>query len=185
MPSEMTRAGLFPFLGEWRKRHPRLLSALCAAGFLLLVWAVYLPALKALRRSHSEWAQLKAEVAEERRVVDPFRKGSIPTPPPLEALPTVLESLNAAARSKQIQFLQVAPGKVRRGVSAETSILPVDLYLEGGYRSIGEFLSGLSRTPSLEGTFVRQVAIGRQEQMLPLLRARVSIELTLSGATDG
>lgn len=165
--------------------HPSAVSALGAVGLLLLLWFIYVPALAAIRRSHNEWDELKTEIGRSRRIVDSFRQGSLPSPPPLEMLPAVLENLNALAGSNQIRFLQVIPGNARAGESAEVTILPIELYLEGNYRSIGEFLGSLGQTPSVGGALVRRMSIEREERLLPRLRARLSIELILSGVSDG
>lgn len=166
-------------------RQPRIVLT---GGFLaavILGWVIYAPPITAIRRSHGEWSRLKDELSDIRKTVDPIRQGKIPLLPVADTTPSVLEQLNAAARSKQIQFLQVSPGAPRPGNSPGLVILPVELTLEGAYRSWGEFLGALPQSPSLRGAFVRQIAIDREERLLPRLKGRISLEIFLSGVESG
>jgi len=152
---------------------------------LISGWIVYAPPLTAIRRSQGEWLRLKGELSDIHRAVDPIRRGEVPLLPGADATSTVLEQLSALARSKQINCLQISPGTLRPGNSPRLTILPVELVLEGAYRSWGEFLGALSQSPSLRGTFVRQVAIDREERLLPRLKGRLSLEIFLTEAGNG
>ncbi|MBI3616436.1 MAG: type 4a pilus biogenesis protein PilO [Candidatus Omnitrophica bacterium] len=169
----------------WLFRQPRFVLAGVFIGGLVLIWAVYAPAFQSIRRSHAEWLRLKTELIDVRKTVDPIRRGEVPLLPRADAISTVLKQLNTVARSKQIQFIQVSPGAARAGDPPGLVILPVELTLEGVYRSWGEFLGALARTPSLSGTFVRQLSIDREERLLPHLRGRLSLEIFLSEAESG
>jgi len=169
----------------WLSRQPRMVLGIGAVGFLVLVWTIYAPAFRVIQRSHREWFQLKSELSDIRRAVEPFHRREIPLLPKADSVSTVLEQLNALARSKQIQFLQISPGTMRPGQMPGLVILPVELVLEGAYRSWGEFLGVLAKTPSLNGAFVRQLAIDREERLLPRLRGRLSLEIFLSGTENG
>lgn len=166
-------------------RQPRAVQAGGAVGILLLGWFIYAPALTGIRQSHEEWIRLKNELSAIRETVEPIRRGEIPLLLSAEATPALLEQLNTLARSKQIQFIQVSPGTPRPGELSGLMILPIDLMLEGSYRSLGEFLGALRQTPSLRGTFVRRLSIDREERLLPRLRGRLSLEIFLSGAENG
>lgn len=166
-------------------RQPRILLAGGFVTVLILGWIVYAPPLTAIRRSQREWLRLKGELSDIHRTVDPIRRGEVPLLPGADTIATVLEQLNATARSKQVQFLQISPGPPRSGNSPELVILPVELTLKGAYRSWGEFLGALSEAPSLRGAFVRQVAIDREEQLLPRLKGHLSLEIFLSEVDNG
>lgn len=166
-------------------RQSRIALAGGAVAVLILGWIVYAPALNGIRRSQEEWLRLKEELSDIHRTLDPIRRGEIPLLPGVDSASNVLEQLNAAARSKQIQFLQVSPGPPHSGSSPGLMVLPVDLTLEGTYRSWGEFLGALSEHPSLRGAFVRQMSIEREERLLPRLKGRLSLEIFLTEAESG
>ena len=183
MPPEMIES-----INQIRKvlsRQPRILLAGGLVTVLILGWIVYAPPLTAIRQSQREWLQLKGELSDIHRTVDPIRRGEVPLLPGADTTSTLLEQLSALARSKQINCLQVSPGTPRPGNSPGLTILPVELVLEGAYRSWGEFLGALSESPFLRGAFVRQVAIDREERLLPRLKGRLSLEIFLSEAESG
>ena len=163
-------------------RQPRiLLTGGVVIGFVFL-WFLYAPPLAAIRRSGRELHQVKMELADVRRIVEPLRKGQVPPLPGTDTLPTALEQLNALARSHEVQVLQCTPGDLRFGDPAQPAVLPVELLVEGEYRSLGEFLGSLSQAPSLGWASVRRLSFERDERFLPRLRGQLSVEIFLSEA---
>lgn len=170
---------------EMLSRQPRIVVAAGALFLLTAGWLLYAPPLAAIRRERARWLGLKNELGEARRIVDPVRRGEIPLLAGADAIPGVLEELSAAARSKQVQFLQLSPASPRPGSSPGLVVLPVEVTMEGSYRSWGEFLGALPGSPSLGGAVVRQISIEREERLLPRLKGRVSLEIFLRGAEGG
>ena len=169
----------------WLARQPRLTVAGGVTGALFLVWIIYVPVLLSIRRSHAQWLHLKNELIDARQALDPIRRGEIAWVPGRDATSAVLEQLHAVARSQHVQFLQVSPGASHPGDLPGLTVLPVELTVEGTYRSLGEFLGLVPRTPSLNGAFVRQLTIDREERLLPRLRARLSLEIFLTEPESG
>ena len=153
-------------------------------GVLTTAW-LYLPPVHAIQRSAQECAKLKVELAKERRTVQALRQGTVSVLPPVEQLPEILAQLNAVARSHQVEVLEVTPQPARPGSASDPVTAPLDLRVEGEYRSLGEFLGALRQTPFIGVAVVRRIVIHREEQGLPRLRAWVSIELSLGSAVHG
>ncbi len=118
-------------------------------------------------------------------MVGQLRSGQLHPLPPTDVVPEVLNQFNRLARSHQILISSVTPGAIQPGNSDGLAVLPIEFQVEGGYRSLGEFLGQLSKTPSLEGARVRRMAIDRDEHLLPRLRAQLSIDIFLSEASNG
>ena len=181
MSPEITKRQLRNLLG----RQARLIFVGTGVFFLCVAWILYAPLLRDIRRISREWRTLQIEQADARRVVEQLRSGQIHSLPRTDVLPEVLNRLNNLARSHQIQFLAVTPGSLRSGDPPGLAIFPIELQMEGGYQSIGEFLGDLERTASLGGTHVRQLTIERDEHLLPRLRAQLSMEIILSEGSSG
>ena len=163
---------------------PRLVAIggiilLCLVGGLL-----YAPPLMALHKSIPEWRRLKAELTDVRHLMDQLRQGEIPSVPDVDQLSTVLAGLNKLARDHRVQFLEVTPAAPLAGGSPDLMIVPVELQVEGSYRSLGEFLGALRHTTEIGAAFVRRIQIDRDERLLPQVHARLSIELTLTPSSD-
>ncbi len=164
-----------------KERSPRVFWSGVAASGLILLWGIYGPALAAIRKAGLERDRLHRELIQYRGIIDPLRRGELPTLPEAGDVSTVLEELNRLARQQQIRFLEVSPGVLRPGDPKEMMILPVDLQLQGEYRTLAEFLGRLSQTPALGAVTVRRLSIDREERFLPRLKARLSLEIFLSG----
>ncbi len=119
---------------------------------------------------------LRSEMEEAWRLLEQMRNSPIPLLPSVSKSSEALSALQGLAESHQVQFLSVSPGTPREGSAEEPVWLPVELQLEGGYRSIGSFLGDLHRG-SAGVVRVRQFRIGRDERLLPRLRATLSLEL--------
>jgi len=176
---------MFSQVKNWLKRHQKTFLMLGAGIFLPAMGFLYGPPLMAIRQSHQEWMRLQAQVSEAHRIIDPLRREDFFSAPRSDALPAVLEQLNLLAQANNIQFLHMAPSPARAGEPSGLKVLPVELVLEGAYRSIGEFLGQLGTTPSMGGVVFQKLQIDREERLLPKLRARLSMELSLSGVADG
>ncbi len=164
---------------------PKILWAAWAGALVLAVGWLILPSLGGIGRAAEECAGLKAGLAEDRRTVDSLRKGTVPALPSVDQLPEVLSQLNAVARSHGVHLLEVTPQPARSAASSDPVIVPLDLQVEAEYRSLGEFLGALRETPFIGVALVRRVLIEREEQGLPRLRARVSVELGLGASPHG
>ena len=185
MPAQVNGKELAAELKSWGKRRPRIMRTAAAALALVLAWGVYLSPLASIRKISLECNRLQRELIQGRHWIEPYRRGELPHLPPAGSVSAVMEHLNQLARQHQVQFLEISPGVLRAGDPKELQILPVELYLQGEYKPLGEFIGELDRTPALGGVTVRRFSIDREERLLPRLRARLSIELFLSGITDG
>lgn len=159
-----------------------LLSGALAAGGLV-VWLLYVPAYAVVRRADGECRRLKMEVAHARGILDQVGEGKIWPLPSVEAMPMVLSQLSAAARLHEVQILECTPAPVR-SASEGFVIQPVELQVEGEYRSLGEFLGALRGNPSFGAVCIRRIKIAREEQLLPRLKARLSLEAALDQNSD-
>lgn len=169
---------------EWLKElkakaasRPQTLWMAAGAGALLLILWLYLPPFAAIQKARPEWLKLKIQLTQTRRTLDQVRRQGAPSPPGVETLPAVLDHFNRLAREGGIRFLQVAPGNPRPGPAPGLLVVPAEFHLEGEYRAMGEFLGRLCQDLSAGAAFVRRLSIERQEQILPRLRARVSMEI--------
>ena len=175
----------YPVLRGWITRQP---VAVLTSGFLallLLIWALYGPPIGAIRKSAGQWHQLKAELEQDRRLMDTARYSQIQPLPSILTLPRILERLHTQARGFKVTILAVSPATATPAGPDGPVILPIDLQLEGEYRALGQFLGSLRNQPSLGVVTVRRVRMGREEQLLPRLRAQLSIEMALGQETDG
>ncbi len=166
-------------LRGWTNRQPKL--SLVAGGLVLILlgWALYVPPCMAIRRSSRRWGSLKAEMNQNQSLLEMVRQGKIRPLPSQETLPDLLQQLHLQAKKLQINILSVSPGRSDAGGPGLPVILPVELKIEGEYRAIGQFLGVLRSESSLGMVTVRRLQIGRDERLLPLLRAQLSIELAL------
>ena len=184
-PMRMLSPVWYPVLQKWAMRQPRMVLVAGALALLLLIWALYIPPVYAIRRLGQQWDHLKAELEQDRQVLDTAQRRRILPLPSIEALPRVLEQLHAQARKSKVAILSVSPAKASPAGSNEPMILPVELQVEGEYRALGQFLGSLRSQPLLGVVTVRQVGMGREERFLPRLRAQLSIEMALGSGTDG
>ena len=165
---------------EWVTRRPQI--ALAAAGTVLVIisWMVFLPPFLEIRQVSRQCRNLKEATAQAHRLLDQVRAGQFPALPRVSAMPDVLNGLNELARSHQIQFLEVKPGLPHPGTVPGSTLIQIDLRIEGQYRAVGEFLGALAKTTSLGVPLVRRINIDRNEQLLPRVQATLSMELVLS-----
>ena len=175
----------YPALRRWMVHQPVVVLIAGALALLLLIWALYVPSLLAIRQSGQQWGQLKAELEQDRLVLDEARRRQIQPLPSTLALPRVLQQLHAQARRFEVMILAVSPATAGSAKPDEPVILPVELQVEGEYRALGQFLASLRSQPSLGVVTVRQIRIGREERFLPRLHAQLSIEMALGQGADG
>jgi len=173
----------FRQLKKWATHQPRIRIAVGAIGVAALGYLLYLLPLTAVHRAGTEATHLKKELTEARQTVDKLRKGEVPVLSEVGAVPDLLAQLNAVARTHQVEFLEVVPGTPRAGGPKALVLLPVDLYLEGSYRSLGEFLGALRQTPSLGAAYVERIHLEREDRLLPRMRARLSVTFALREAS--
>ena len=166
-------------LRSWTTRQPKLSLAAGAVALILLGWALYVPPCMAIRKASHRWSSLKAEIDQTQNLLDLVRQGKIRPLPSQEALPAVLTPLHLQAKRLQVNILSVSPGRSDSAGPGKPILLPIDLQLEGEYRGIGQFLGALHGEPSLGMVTVRRLQIGREERLLPRLRAQLSIEMAL------
>lgn len=166
-------------LRGWTTRQPKLSLAAGAVALILLGWALYVPPCMAIRRDSHRWSSLKAEMDQTQSLLDLVRRGEIRPLPSQESLPELLKQLHLQAKRFQVNILSVSPGRSDGAGPGQPILLPIDLQLEGEYRGIGQFLGALHGEPSLGMVTVRRLQIGREERLLPRLRAQLSIEMAL------
>lgn len=172
-------------LRRWLARQPRAAVAGGAVALLAAAWFLYVPPWWSAQKARAECLRLQAELADCYRTIQPARSGEMPVLPGADSFQQVLEQLNAIARSHQVQLVELSPGTARPGGPGEPAVAPVELQVEGGYRALGEFLGALAQEPALGVASVRQLSVDRQEQILPRLKARVSVEILMSEASRG
>jgi Tfp pilus assembly protein PilO len=171
-------------LRGWMGRQPKLSLIAGGMALLLLCWGVYVPPLMAIRRMGTRWSQLKLEMSETRRLTDRVRRGEMRLLPSQQQLPDLLQELHVQARECQVKLLEITPGRVDFPDPAKPALLPVQMRLEGGYRSIAEFLGRLRTEPSLGVITVRTLRLDREEQLMPRQRVQLSIEIALKAGSD-
>ncbi|MBI3318818.1 MAG: type 4a pilus biogenesis protein PilO [Candidatus Omnitrophica bacterium] len=172
-------------LEELLRRQPKAFLAGGLAALFAAAWVAYVPAFSGIQRHSRQWSQIRSQLIEARRVVDEVGQKDLSPLPDARSLPGVLERLGSTARSHQVQLLGVTPGPQRSSEVEGLAVVPMELQVEGEYRSLGEFLGALTQTPSLGAVFVKHLSMNREERLMPRLRAQVSIEVFLSGAGDG
>lgn len=166
-------------LRGWMGRQPKLSLIAGGTALLLLCWAVYIPPLMAIRRIRTQWSQLKSEMGETRVLTDRVRRGEMRLLPSQQQLPELLKELHVQARECQVKLLEITPGRVDFPDPAKPMLLPVQMRMEGGYRSIAEFLGRLRKESSLGVITVRTLRLNREPQLMPQLRIQLSIEIAL------
>lgn len=166
-------------LRSWTTRQPKLSLAAGAVALILLGWVLYVPSCGAIRRDSRRWSRLKMEMHETQNLLDLVRRGEIRPLPSQESLPELLKQLHLQAKRFQVNILSVSPGRSNGAGLGQPILLPIDLQLEGEYRGIGQFLGVLRGEPSFGMVTVRRLQIGREERLLPRLRAQLSIEMAL------
>lgn len=164
----------------WLARQPRAAVAGGAVALLLGGWFLYAPTCRSAQKARAQRLRLQAELADAYRTIQPARSGETPDLPSADAFHQVLEQLNGAARAHGVRLIEISPGTARTGGPTEPASVPVELQVEGEYRALGEFLGGLAQEPALGVVSVRQMSVERQEQILPRLKARVSLEILCS-----
>lgn len=170
----------WPISQAWIRRQPRAAVGMGAGILLVLLWLLYVPPLGRIRTLKGEWQALRSEMESSWQVLEQVKDSSIPRLPSISKSSEALTALEALAESCEVQFRSVSPGNPREGSTGEPVWLPVELQVEGGYRAIGEFLGQLHRG-SAGLIRVRQLRIGREEKLLPRLRATLSLELAFMG----
>lgn len=174
------------FVKEWiptlkilMARQPRF-ALIAAAGLLGVAgWVLYMPPAADLQRLGREWRVLKSAREEERLLSDRFYREKVGLIPDRNELSKILEALHEKARQHQVEILSVSPGAIPSPGKWEPAFCPVELQLEGEYRALGKFLGEL-QDPSHRGWIsIRRLQIGREEGILPRLRAQVSMEIAL------
>lgn len=171
-------------LRGWMGRQPKISLVGGGMALLLICWGVYAPQWMAIRRMGTRWSQLKSEMIETRRLMDRVRRGEMRLLQSQQQLPELLKQLHVQARECQVKLLEITPGRVEFPDPSKPALLPVQLRLEGGFRSIAEFLGRLRKEPSLGVITVRTLRLNREEQMMPRLRAQLSIEIALGAGSS-
>jgi len=160
-------------------RQPRLLVAGAAAAAVLFLWMIYVPPSLEIRRLGVQWRSLRAESRQSRQLLDEFYQGGAALLPGSGHLPKVLEMLHDKALQHGVKIRGVTPGNAREPSAEGLSVFPVEIQMEGEFHSLGEFLGEL-RDPSVLGMVeVRRFRISRDEGLLPVLRADLSLEIAL------
>ena len=173
-------------LRQWMNRQPKLALAGGAVALSLLAWALYVPSLMSINRARKRWGALETEIAETRGLMEQERRGEVRALPGQEAFPGLLDQAHAQAKKFGVEILSVSPGRGQSPGPGQPVILPVDLQLQGEYRAVGEFLGALRKEPEFGVVTVRHIRIGREEKLLPRLRAQLSVEFALrEGAGNG
>lgn len=148
-----------------------------AAALLLLV---YLPPVLELKKLGREWNRLRIEGRDSREMLDRFYRSGSAGLPESDDLPLILEKLHQKALQQQVEIRSVTPGSARPAESEGLVAFPVELQLQGEYGSLGRFLSELKDVSELGAVKFRRLTISRDEAQLPVLRAVLSIEISVS-----
>lgn len=175
----------YPVFRAWLIRQPKVFLAAGMAVLLLLTWTLYVPSVFSIQGLRQRRHLLLQELQEARRAMDRIRGGQVRALPTQETLPSVLQWLHEEARVHNVEILSVTPGTEKPEQSSRLMILPVELRLQGGYRSLAEFLGGLKDAAALGAVSVRRISISRQERLLPRLQAQTLIELILKESSHG
>ncbi len=168
----------------WAVQQPRAVWVGTAVALLILGWVLYGPAIAQVQRLNKERSALTASLKEAEAVLFLFRRGQARVLAGLKRAPEVFSQMEALARTCEIRFLEISPGQPHSSEAGQPVLLPVEIHLEGGYRELGKFLGSLREfEPTI--VLVRGIHIGREEQMLPQLRTRLSLELAFSQDAHG
>lgn len=164
---------------EFLARQPR--SAWIAAAVVLLTvgWFLYVPPAMDLQRLSRQWDELKLKQGETRRLLDRYYREKIGLIPEEGRLPGLLEILQEKARRHHLEVSAVSPGTIPDHAAGAPAFCPLELQLEGEYRELGGFLGECRDSARLGWISVRRIRIGREEGILPRLRAQVSMEIAL------
>ena len=163
----------------WAGAQPRSVWAGIGGGLLILCWLAYGPVIGQIRRLTSERAVLKSDLQSGQETLARLRQGETPVLAGVEKAPEIFSRLEALARTYDVRFLEISPGQSRSPGADQPLLLPVEIRLEGNYRSLGEFLGSLKKVDQAS-VLVRSVRIVRDAQLLPRLRVQVSMELAFS-----
>lgn len=170
-----------PALRAWLPKQPKALVAGSAAGALLVGWLLYVPPWTSIQKLLKERQALRSELDSSRALMGQVRFASVQPLLSADQAPEVLARLETLAGEHGLKFLEVSPGRVRSGEPGRPSTLPVELQVEGGYRSLGEFLRSLREAQSLPApVLVQRVQIGHDEKLLPRLHVRISLEMAFA-----
>jgi hypothetical protein len=172
------------FLAAVRKK-PKWVGPAAALLLIAALWFLYAVPLGRIRKLQAALLPLKGQVALAQEMIQRARQVDLAALPTADALPEVLEKLNALARQHQIQLVKTAPQPTRPAQSPGLVILPLELQVEAEYRSLGEFLGALRGSAGLGVPLTRRITVGREEKLLPRLTATLEIDLILSEAPSG
>jgi len=167
------------------RHRPRTLLVGGAVTLAIVAGLLYGPPVMAIRRSRGEWQHVIREVAETRQLGDAVRRDAIPPLPTVDVLPDTLAYLNAVTRSHEIQVVEVVPGAPQPADPQGLVVVPVELQVVGAYRALGEFLGALRQATTPGAVFVCRVSLESDEQLLPQVRARLSLELNFRQVDHG
>lgn len=160
-------------------RQPKGVRISGAAALVLFLGLIYLPPFREIQRLSREKTRLQADGGQTRRLVDQFyRKGGTPLPES-GSIPQILEQLHDRAHQHDVEILAVTPGNPPPADSAGLAIFPVEIQLQGEYRSLGEFLGELKDSAVFGAVAVRRFRISPDGTRPPVLRADLSIEIGL------
>jgi Tfp pilus assembly protein PilO len=148
------------------------------------MWMLYAPPLAQTRRLVKERAQLRERLKEGAEILSRLQASEAPVGARLTHTPEILSQLQALAWKHKVRFLEIAPGQPVSLGGDQPVLLPVEIQLEGEYRALGEFLGSLRTFPPV-AVLVKRIRLSREEQRLPNLRARVSLELAFLSDAHG
>ena len=164
---------------EFLARQPRSVWMAVGGVLLAVVWLLYVPPVMNLQQLGRQWDGLKSKREETRRLLDRYYQEKVGFIPEESRLPDLLEILHEKARRHHVEVLAVSPGTIPDHASGEPAFCPLELQLEGEYQALGEFLGELRDPSRLGWVSVRRIRIGREEGLLPRLRAQISMEIAL------
>ncbi len=165
-------------LRNWLKDKPKAAVAAGLGLLFVLGWFLYGPPLGDIGRLQARKHQLRTEATQARDVFEQLRQEEWSRLPRAETIPEILAELHALAEAHTLKLVEVAPrSPAPKGEGLV--VLPVELRIEGAYRPLGEFLGALRQTPALGVVSVQSVRIGREQRLLPRLKASISLELAL------
>jgi len=159
-------------------------AAFVVVVFILIVF-VYRPLGGKIHSMREGLRITEQELANARNIVGAKdrgeRKGHLLA---LEEVSLAIDEMTKTGRALRINFISISPKEIVQLEDARYPVLPIHMDLEAEYRDIGLFLGALEGlTESL--VTVRSFSIGKDEEILPLVKSKMVVDMYLQGGESG